>query len=170
MERDLARRGLLPGQQAAPHTAHGDQLRAARRYAAAGAPVGLEQALIIKGHMTSPAMRPTHPAPRRRARGAGAHGGSRVILRHHRSKPAPTGRTRPDTTQRRPGKPTETSVPGAVEAGSDPLRQRAVVGSLPLVRRVAPVVAVDPGRGLHRCQQDRVVSRPSPFPEHPCSL
>lgn len=89
LARDLARRGLLVDEQSAPHAARDDQIQAVGRHATAGASVGVEQDLVIKGQMTPSAMRPRHPAPRHRAACAGGHGGGRVIPRHHGSKAAP---------------------------------------------------------------------------------
>jgi hypothetical protein len=51
---------LRTGRQPAPHLPHRDQAEALGRHAHPGQPMGIEQHLIIEGHMTPSAMRPLH--------------------------------------------------------------------------------------------------------------
>jgi len=53
----------LPGQQPIPDVAYRDQVKVVGWRAGSGQPVGIEQGLVIEGHMTRWAMRLADPLP-----------------------------------------------------------------------------------------------------------
>ncbi len=91
-------------------------------HAAPGAPVGVEDDIVIESHVTGPAMRPHRPTPRRLATRAGAEVGGGIIARHRLSKAAASGRIRDRHGQTGLAGPTRAADPRPVRLLGEPAR------------------------------------------------